>query len=39
VASLKPDATKLNERADKLIKSIDDTMTTANRNIGALRPE
>jgi hypothetical protein len=39
VASLKPDAAKLNERADKLIKSIDDTMTTANTNIGALRPE
>jgi ElaB/YqjD/DUF883 family membrane-anchored ribosome-binding protein len=39
VASLKPDADKLNERAEKLIQSIDDTITTANKNIGALRPE
>lgn len=38
IASLKPDATKLNERADELIKSIDDTIYTANKNIGALRP-
>jgi len=39
VASLKPDAAKLNERADQLIKSIDDTIGTANTNIGALRPQ
>jgi hypothetical protein len=38
VASLKPDAAKLNERADKLIKSIDDTISTANKNIGGLQP-
>ncbi len=39
VASLKPDAAKLNEKADELIKSIDDTIGTANTNIGALRPQ
>ena len=39
IASLKPDATKLNERADELIKSIDNTIYTANTNIGALRPQ
>jgi hypothetical protein len=39
VASLKPDAEKLNERSDKLIQSIDDTIATANKNIGALRPK
>jgi hypothetical protein len=39
IASLKPDAAKLNERANKLIKSIDDTIYTANKNIGALRPQ
>ena len=39
VASLKPDAAKLNEKADQLIKSIDDTIETANTNIGALRPQ
>ncbi len=38
IASLKPDAAKLNERANELIKSIDDTIYTANKNIGALRP-
>jgi chromosome segregation ATPase len=38
VASLKPDAAKLNERADKLTKSIDDTIATANKNISALQP-
>jgi len=38
VASLKPDAAKLNEKADKLVKSIDDTIATANKNIGALQP-
>ena len=39
VASLKPDAAKLNERADQLIRSIDDTIATSNKNIGALRPQ
>jgi ElaB/YqjD/DUF883 family membrane-anchored ribosome-binding protein len=39
IASLKPDAAKLNERANELIKSIDDTIYTANKNIGALRPQ
>ena len=38
IASLKPDADKLNERANALIKSIDDTIYTANTNISALRP-
>ncbi len=38
IASLKPDAAKLNERANELIKSIDNSISTANRNIGALRP-
>lgn len=38
VASLKPEAAKINEKAKKLIQSIDDTITTANTNIGALRP-
>jgi hypothetical protein len=39
VASLKPDAAKLNEKADQLIRSIDDTIATSNKNIGALRPQ
>jgi DNA repair exonuclease SbcCD ATPase subunit len=39
VASLKPEATKLNERAGELIQKIDDTIATANTNIGALRPQ
>ena len=39
IASLKPDAAKMNEKAKKLIQSIDDTITTANTNISALRPE
>ena len=39
VASLKPEAAKLNEKAEKLIKSVDDTITTANQKIGALRPQ
>ena len=39
VASLKPEATKINETATQLIQKIDDTMATANKNIGALRPE
>ncbi len=38
IASLKPDADKLNERANALIKSIDDSIYTANTNISALRP-
>ncbi len=38
VADLKPEAAKLNEKAKKLIQSIDDTIGTANKNIGALRP-
>ena len=39
VASLKPEAAKLNEKAETLVKSIDDTITTANQNIAALRPQ
>lgn len=38
IASLKPDADKLNARAKELVKSIDDTIYTANTNIGELRP-
>jgi hypothetical protein len=39
IASLKPEAAKINEKAKKLIQSIDDTIATANTNIGALRPQ
>lgn len=39
VASLKPNATKLNDDAKELVKRIDDTITTANTAIGALRPQ
>jgi hypothetical protein len=38
VASLKPNAVKLNDEAKELVKRIDDTITTANTAIGALRP-
>jgi ElaB/YqjD/DUF883 family membrane-anchored ribosome-binding protein len=38
VASLKPNAAKLNGEAQELAKRIDDTITTANTAIGALRP-
>ena len=37
-ASLKPNAAKLNDEAKDLVKRIDDTITTANTAIGALRP-
>jgi len=39
VASLKPEAAKLNEKAEELIKRIDDTIATTNQKIGALRPQ
>ena len=39
VKSLKPDADKLNARVQDLVKAVDDTITTANGKIGALRPE
>jgi len=39
VADLKPEAAKLNTKASKLVQAIDETMATANTNIGALRPE
>jgi hypothetical protein len=39
VASLKPEAAKINEKARTLMKEIDDTIATANKNIGALRPQ
>jgi hypothetical protein len=39
VKSLEPEAAKLNQKADALIKSIDDTIATANQKIGALRPQ
>jgi len=39
VASLKPEAAKLNQKAETLMKSIDDTIATANQKIGALRPQ
>jgi hypothetical protein len=39
VASLKPNAAKLNDQTNELVKRIDDTITTANTAIGALRPQ
>lgn len=39
VASLKPNAVKLNDQAGELVKRIDDTITTANTAISALRPQ
>jgi hypothetical protein len=39
VASLKPEAGKLNEKAKTLTRSLDDTIATANQKIGALRPQ
>jgi DNA repair exonuclease SbcCD ATPase subunit len=39
VASLKPDAAKLHQQAKELFDAIDETVATANTNIGALRPE
>jgi hypothetical protein len=38
VASLKPNAAKLNTQADELARRIDDTMATANKTISTLRP-
>jgi hypothetical protein len=39
VASLKPEVAKLNEKAQALVRSLDDTIGTANQKIGALRPQ
>jgi hypothetical protein len=39
VASLKPNAAKLNEEAKELVRRIDATIATANTAIGALRPQ
>jgi hypothetical protein len=39
VASLKPDAEKLKQSVQELLKAIDGTVATANTNIGALRPQ
>lgn len=39
VASLKPDAAKLNGEVEELLKRIDDTIATANKAIGALEPQ
>jgi hypothetical protein len=39
VASLKPNAAKLNDQAKELGKRIDDTISTANTAISGLRPE
>ena len=39
VASLKPKAVQINDQAKELVKHIDDTITTANAAIGALRPQ
>jgi hypothetical protein len=39
VASLKPEAAKLNEKANTLLRSIDDTIATANQKVDALRPQ
>lgn len=39
VASLKPDAEKLNKKADALLEHIDITIATANNNIRELQPQ
>lgn len=39
VASLRPDAAKLNAQAQELTKRIDETMAVANKSIDTLRPE
>jgi hypothetical protein len=39
VASLKPEVAKLNEKAQALVRSLDDTIGTANQKISALRPQ
>ena len=39
VASLKPDAEKLNKEVQELGKAIDDTVTTTNTKINAIRPQ
>lgn len=38
VATLKPDAAKLNKQSDELFKRIDQTMETANKTIATLKP-
>ena len=39
VASLKPDAAKLNTRVEELNKQLDDTISTANTAIGSISPK
>jgi chromosome segregation ATPase len=39
IATLKPDAAKLNEKVKELAVAIDKTISVANTNIGALRPQ
>jgi ElaB/YqjD/DUF883 family membrane-anchored ribosome-binding protein len=39
IHSLQGDAAKVNQRAQELMKSIDDTITVANKNINELRPQ
>lgn len=39
VASLRPDADKLNKKVQDLAKSVDDTIVAMNTKIGALRPQ
>jgi Protein of unknown function (DUF2959) len=39
VASLKPNAAKLNDQSKELVKRIDDTISTANTAISGLRPQ
>jgi Protein of unknown function (DUF2959) len=39
IQSLKQDAAQVNEKAEALMKSIDDTITVANKNIKELRPQ
>jgi DNA repair exonuclease SbcCD ATPase subunit len=39
VASLKPEAAKVNDQANELVKRIDDTISTTNTAISALRPQ
>jgi hypothetical protein len=39
VATLKPDADKLNKEVQELVKAVDDTIGTTNAKIGELRPQ
>jgi hypothetical protein len=39
LASLKPDADKLNKKVEELNRAIDDTITATNTKINAIRPQ